>query len=195
VARVCRPVVWGRWRWPDLIGYLRSRRHLDKVWRGPPSDSRPGTSTRVPLLPELRGGPGERTHHSSAPLALSPRPQRQAAGERAKRAAAEQWQVSARIPCFPAAVSRFSARSADSFVFLRISRGSGSPDSGARRSGSRSRTGAPTAKPTGPPRRGPPIWRSTSSSSSRCVLPPAAFVAILSDVPNACGCCSLVLVR
>jgi hypothetical protein len=79
---------------------------------------------------------------------------------------------------------------------LRISRGSGSPDSGARRSRS-SRTGTPTGKPTGACGRGPPIWRSTSSSSSRCALRPPGLCCDPLFRPDACSCmlsCQLVLV-
>jgi hypothetical protein len=131
----------------------------------------------------------------------------EAGGQPAKHAAVELWQVPARISCVPEVVLSlspytFSARSADSFLPIRlpcrISRGSGSPNSGARRS--RSRTGVPTGTTTGASRRGPPIWRSTSSSSSRCVLPPRGSVVILFGVPMQHACmllfgCSLVLIH
>jgi hypothetical protein len=140
----------------------------DKPLRGPPSDLR--YLSLSPFHPSLRGvGASSRTTHSSTrSLSLAP-----PAGRRIEAMVPPRSGLSHSLP-LPRPVSppppliRSSARFLR--LLFRISKGSGSPSSGARRS--RTRMGR---RPTAASRRGPPIWPSTSSSSSRSVcltLPP-----------------------
>ena len=159
----------------------------------------------VPLLPESPGRTGREDRTPLVGSALSrslcpPGPRGKAAGERAKRAAAEQWQVPARISSFTAAVSRFPplspARSADSTpsvssgfqgvlgVQIRGQEGAGA---GAERERQRR---SQRERPEEDRRSGG--LRAVRAAGARC-LPRLVFDPLWH--PDACGCCSLVLVR
>jgi hypothetical protein len=146
--------------------FPRPRWRPDKPLRDPPSIS--GT---CPCPPSTRvSGESERAHeqHTRPPArSHSPPAGRPANPSNGARHRDGSLPLSHRLSP-PLLLSRSSARFLR--LLFRISRGSGSPSSGARRS--RSRTGR---QPTAASRRGPPIWPSTSSSSSRSVcltLPP-----------------------
>ena len=131
---------------------------------------------------------------------MSPRPQRQAAGERPKRAAAEQWQVISegfllrgRRLSLPSSLRRGLLTRVPPFP--QDFKGFWESRFGGRKEREPEQNGSANGEANGSaPKRTADLavyeqFEQQVRTASR------GLFAILSGVPNACGCCSLVLVR